>query len=906
MKFTGRFYYEMIILPIFFKIQRFLSRLRKNKRDFLASFKMVLFSLALSFSIFAVNGTSAVLATTIWCNPANVGSADGNSKVSGYISLHKALSVMSPGDEVIIADGDWRQAPEMFIDNKHTPPDGTPEKFSIVKAESDWKVKLPYIHIQAKMEHPQGFLEFRGIVFDNKYIGLGKNHICYHMHHTKFIRCGFLAHGLKGNNHNCGFGSADSSRAINQFNLMEECIAWGSGRYVFYCKFGKYNIFRRCVARHDQSDPQNIYKSRAYAIFNFRAYACDDTIYQNCISIDSDRIQNYPKPLNPETGGFWAGDSYGATGHILDGCMSIRDMIIAFYICGNEKHPGSTNIRNCVALDMAYKRPNTTTLSAFVLAQNQNVDISNITGVGAKLEGYDGIYFKKKGEKHVENCVLADVNDESVGINPSSKSETVVIRNVVSYNVGSNKHTRNSESVNPYKNGLTYPIKIDPGSKLTTMGRNGTVCGATILKKIGVSETLYGEQGWNKVTHDNLWPFPNEKKIRELMRKTVDGVSGIYGFCGDGQSLTNYIWGYFGNTVPPFNVRAIPANGKITLKWDPPAEIAIDSITGFNVYKLVGQTKMLVGGTVAGNTNCSKTISGLQNGSAYEFAVTAIDKEKGESGLSYKVRATPGKPEKLSTGKESAVLPAQKERNVENPKTAEKQFTNQFGMEFVLINPGTFTTGILSGEQETTQHQVTLTKSFYIQKTEATQGHWKRIMDKNPSFFKKCGDDCPVEQVSWDDVQQFIKRLNQLEKTKKYRLPTEAEWEYACRAGTQTPFSFGDCLTSQEANYDSDRPYLQCEKGLYRKKPISAKAFPPNPWGLMGMHGNVWEWCQDLLGKYSDNSATDPTGPPSGEFRVIRGGGWNSYAKACRSGNRSGINPSEHYANLGFRLVRDI
>ena len=205
---------------------------------------------------------------------------------------------MSPGDEVIIADGDWRKAPDMFIDNKHTPPDGTPEKFSIVKAESDWKVKLPYIHIQAKMEHPRGFLEFRGIVFDNKYIGLGKNHICYHMHHTKFIRCGFLAHGLKGNNHNCGFGSADSSRAINQFNLMEECIAWGSGRYVFYCKFGKYNIFRRCVARHDQSDPQNIYKSRGYAIFNFRAYACDDTIYQNCISIDSDRIQNYAKPLN--------------------------------------------------------------------------------------------------------------------------------------------------------------------------------------------------------------------------------------------------------------------------------------------------------------------------------------------------------------------------------------------------------------------------------------------------------------------------------------------------------------------------------------------------------------------------------------------------------------------------------
>ncbi|MBT3369101.1 MAG: SUMF1/EgtB/PvdO family nonheme iron enzyme, partial [Nitrospina sp.] len=416
----------------------------------------------------------------------------------------------------------------------------------------------------------------------------------------------------------------------------------------------------------------------------------------------------------------------------------------------------------------------------------------------------------------------------------------------------------------------------------------------------------YGEPGWNEVTDENLWPFPNERIIRELMRETVDGVSGIYGFCVDGQSLTNYIWAYLGNTAPPFNVRAIPGNKMITLKWDTPAEIAIDSITAFNVYKLVGQTKTLVGGTITGNTNCSKTISGLKNGSTYEFAITAIDKQKGESGLSYTVRVAPKKSEKLSGGKSSPDGTIQKERIAGTAKAmVGKEFSNKLGMEFSLIQPGTFTMGSLSDEQEVTPHQVTLTKGFYIQKTEVTQGQWKKIMGMNPSFFKECGDHCPVEQVSWNEVQQFIKQLNQLEGTIKYRLPTEAEWEYACRAGTKTFFSFGECLTSQEANYNGEHPFRQCKQGVFRKMPISAKASLENPWGLIGMHGNVWEWCQDWLDDYASIAVVDPLGPPSGSLRVIRGGAWNSYAKACRSGNRSGIEPTKRFANLGFRLVRD-
>ena len=811
-------------------------KLGENQRALYVSFKMVLFLLVLSLLIFPINGASISLAAIIWCNPGNVGSADGNSKVSGYTTLHKALSVMSRGDEVIITNGDWRKTPSMFIDAKHKPPDGTPKKASIVKAESDWEVRLPYIHIETTKNYPQGFLEFRGIVFDNRYIGLGKSHICYHMHHTKFVRCGFLAHGLKGNVHTCGFGSTDTQRLINQYNLMEECIAWGSGRYVFYCKYGKYNIFRRCVARHDFNDEPRI--------FNFRAYACSHTIYQNCISIDSDRVQHFARPLNTESGGFWLGDQYGATGNALSGCISIKDVQLPYYICGNEGK-GQSLIKNSIALDVTV--PGEPTASAFVLKSNTSVVASNVLGMKALGEFQDGFYGKKGGIFTVTDSIIGEVRDVGLRANRTA--------NINHYNAGrcvsavsGGRLARlksmfscwggGSTNYDPMQKGLRYPVRVEANSPLASAGQNGTRCGPEILKKIGVSGTLYGEPGWNEVTDENLWPFPNERIIRELMRETVDGVSGIYGFCVDGQTLTNYIWAYLGNTVPPFNVSAIPGNKMITLKWDTPAEIAIDSITGFNVYKLVGQTKALVGGTISGNTNCSKTISGLKNGSTYEFAVTAIDKQKGESGLSYTVRVTPKKSEKLSGGKSYPDGTTQKERIAGTAKAmAGKEFSNKLGMEFALIRPGTFTMGSLSDEQAATPHQVSLTKGFYIQKTEVTQGQWKKIMGKNPSFFKECGDDCPVEQVSWNEVQQLIKQLNQLEGITKYRLPTEAEWEYACRAGTKTFFSFGECLTSQEANYNGEHPFRQCKQGVFRKNAYIGKSLSRKS---VGANWNAW------------------------------------------------------------------
>ncbi|MBF0202306.1 MAG: formylglycine-generating enzyme family protein, partial [Desulfamplus sp.] len=220
---------------------------------------------------------------------------------------------------------------------------------------------------------------------------------------------------------------------------------------------------------------------------------------------------------------------------------------------------------------------------------------------------------------------------------------------------------------------------------------------------------------------------------------------------------------------------------------------------------------------------------------------------------------------------------------------------------------GTFMMGSPENEHERysdeTQHRVTLTRDFYMQTTPVTQGQWKRIMGNNPSYFKDGGLNCPVENVSWDDCQDFIRKLNrQTQSDRKYRLPTEAEWEYACRAGTTTPYYFGNNITTDQVNYKGTHPYADGKKGVYRKKTTPVKSFPCNQFGLYDMHGNVWEWCHDWYGEYPSGEVTDPAGPASGTVRVLRGGAWDIDGEYCRSASRNWLSPSFHYTNFGLRL----
>jgi len=257
---------------------------------------------------------------------------------------------------------------------------------------------------------------------------------------------------------------------------------------------------------------------------------------------------------------------------------------------------------------------------------------------------------------------------------------------------------------------------------------------------------------------------------------------------------------------------------------------------------------------------------------------------------------------------------------------SEDGFTNKFAMKFVKIPAGSFMMGSPSDEpsrdSDETQHSVTISKPFYMQTTEVTQGQWKAIMGSNPSYFSNCGDNCPVEQVSWDDVQEFIKKLNQKGEG-TYRLPTEAEWEYAARAGSKTalytgamkilgdnnapdldPIAWygGNSCVEYSGGYDcsgwSNKQYSCSNCGTH---PVGKKE--PNDFGLYDMIGNVWEWCQDWKGNYPSGSVTDPTGPSSGSCRVLRGGSWSSNARYCRAAYRSCYSPSYRVNDLGFRLV---
>jgi formylglycine-generating enzyme required for sulfatase activity len=237
-----------------------------------------------------------------------------------------------------------------------------------------------------------------------------------------------------------------------------------------------------------------------------------------------------------------------------------------------------------------------------------------------------------------------------------------------------------------------------------------------------------------------------------------------------------------------------------------------------------------------------------------------------------------------------------------------KTVENSIGMTFVYIKPGTFMMGSPSNEpgrdNGETQHQVTLTRGFYMQTTEVTQGQWRTVMGNNPSAFNNCGNECPVELVSWNEAQEFIRRLNQKEGVSSYRLPTEAEWEYAARAGTVTPFNTGNCLSADQANYNGDYPLSGCSNGEYRKKTVRTGSFSPNAWGLYDMHGNVFEWCQDWYGDYPLVSVTDPPGSSTRGFRVFRGGGWRDDAGPCRSAYRSRSTPDVGNVRLGFRLSK--
>jgi RNA polymerase sigma factor (sigma-70 family) len=259
--------------------------------------------------------------------------------------------------------------------------------------------------------------------------------------------------------------------------------------------------------------------------------------------------------------------------------------------------------------------------------------------------------------------------------------------------------------------------------------------------------------------------------------------------------------------------------------------------------------------------------------------------------------------------------------------TSRKDLTNSIGMKLVRIPAGKFKMGCPRDDEDRRggddQHEVEITRAFFLGAYTVTQAQYQKVMGKNPSDFSPGGwrspavrgidtRDFPVECVSWDDALAFCKRLSALPAEKAalriYRLPTEAEWEYACRAGTTTPFHFGKSLSSTQANFDGTDPSGGAAKGPFLGRTCKVGSYKPNAWGLYDMHGNVWQICADWFGKdyYRTSPRKDPVGPRTGSGRVVRGGAWGSPARQCRSAMRAFAPRGHRTALIGFRIACDV
>jgi formylglycine-generating enzyme required for sulfatase activity len=264
--------------------------------------------------------------------------------------------------------------------------------------------------------------------------------------------------------------------------------------------------------------------------------------------------------------------------------------------------------------------------------------------------------------------------------------------------------------------------------------------------------------------------------------------------------------------------------------------------------------------------------------------------------------------------------------SADSPKPA-PVLTNSVGMQLALIPAGKFVMGSppseAEREPEEVPHEVAITRPFYLGLHAVTQAQFQKVIGKNPSFFSARnggGPDHPVEQVGWTDAVKFCERLSSLPEERQagrtYRLPTEAEWEYACRAGTTTAFHVGDSLSSTQANFNGKYPYGGAPAGPFLRRTAKVGSYPPNAWGLHDMHGNVGQWCADWYDPdcYKHSPRDDPKGPAQGVvstgfktdfFHVVRGGCWLDEARGCRSARRFRLQSSEAYRWVGLRVACD-
>ncbi|MBP7507578.1 MAG: hypothetical protein KA807_07150 [Prolixibacteraceae bacterium] len=462
----------------------------------------------------------------------------GNGSVSQPKKYIKSgISLLASGDTLIIKDGVYTGINNMMCNNSNWEwtngiPDGTAANYTTIKAENYLGAVLDGEDLYVPIYVDQ--LSY--VRFENLHIRNGggatvaSNVVITYSDHIKIIKC------ASEETYNWHF------RLTNcKYSLFEDCFTWGRGAYAFVAKADggytncQYNVYRRCVARRDA----HYWYIGGNNHGSFVSYASDSNYYQNCISID----HRYVYAGDPNPPGFSIGSFYianGGSNYSVNGSLAVNEENNG---CFFEEGPTNVTLNNLVVI-MA-----SNSARAFWGRDSSTINIQNSIFSGSAS---DGIY--ESGTTNLQSCKNNIIFNNAAGFNNVDGSHTynVLYDNTSGDFVGSTgPNTGEVTNRNPLTSGLLFPLRIEASSYLKTAGESGGQVGPTILNKIGVDGTLYGETGWNSDTGNPLWPFPNEDKIQEKMRVyNLHGVDGARGFCADGQTLTKYIWQYLGNIIP--------------------------------------------------------------------------------------------------------------------------------------------------------------------------------------------------------------------------------------------------------------------------------------------------------------------------------------------------------------------
>ncbi|MGE5416996.1 MAG: putative Ig domain-containing protein [Acidobacteriota bacterium] len=499
--------------------------------------------LLVCIALLAVMVTPAIgMAATYYISPGGNDVSGTGTSLSPWASFTKAYSEMIAGDTLIVKNGTYTN--QSVLTREYTPPFGTAAKYTTIKAETSGKAIIDGQHTSSPINMPgpgyygdPKYIEFSGLVFKNQAEGA----FCLQVNHLKFIQCGF-EDAADGNSCTVDFGRSS-------YILLEDCFAWGSGRYKFAFYHTDNSVMRRCVARFDRANPTHDGGSEPIGAYSI--YACSNVEVQDCISLDGDKPDFWIAP-GEYSGSFYVPSTDGPSTNVyFRGCMALNN---AMQFGQLTKNLTNINYIDCFGWHLQEG------IWARDGANYNHCTFGDFYGPSLAVPDV-GLYFYPGDDPvnsiNIINSILTGIKGTAI-TSFASEDYNVLFGNNANYA----DITPGSHSVTNANPNLKYLPRIEGGNAvLHGTANDGEDRGANIIKKIGVSGTLWGDAGYNTVTADNLWPFPNEDTIQQYMSTytytglksdgTTGTISGQRGFCAPGQTLTKYIWEYLGNPIPP-------------------------------------------------------------------------------------------------------------------------------------------------------------------------------------------------------------------------------------------------------------------------------------------------------------------------------------------------------------------